>query len=402
MYKKYQFKRSGEDCIMNIIYYAHGGSNNHGCEAIVRGTTSILGNQNRYILYSMKKNEDYENNLNEIVEIRDDVSDITKNGLSYFLYRLRYKLTRNDMLYYREQHKKMYQECPRDSIAFSIGGDNYCYQGFPERLAEYNLGFNKRGIKTVLWGCSIEPELIGQSAIKADLQRYSLIVARESITFDALKKNGIENVLLCPDPAFALEKDENVFLPEGFGEKGIIGINMSPLVENIAGDIVFQNYCKLIENILENTEYDIMLVPHVIWDDLDDRKSLNMLYHHFKKSNRLLVIENANCCKLKGFIGNCQYFVGARTHSTIAAYSQKIPTLVVGYSVKSKGIAKDLFGTYENYVVSVQDMRNKMDLTNAFRWILDNEFQIRNILNRKIPLYQQELRNIKKKICKEE
>ena len=99
MYKKYQFKRSGEDCIMNIIYYAHGGSNNHGCEAIVRGTTSILGNQNRYILYSMKKNEDYENNLNEIVEIRDDVSDITKNALSYFLYRLRYKLTRNRMLY---------------------------------------------------------------------------------------------------------------------------------------------------------------------------------------------------------------------------------------------------------------------------------------------------------------
>ena len=47
-------------------------------------------------------------------------------------------------------------------------------------------------------------------------------------------------------------------------------------------------------------------------------------------------------------------------------------------------------------------MKDKMDLSNAFRWILDNEFEIRKILNRKIPLYQQELRNIKRKICNEE
>ena len=47
-------------------------------------------------------------------------------------------------------------------------------------------------------------------------------------------------------------------------------------------------------------------------------------------------------------------FIGARTHATIAAYSSCVPTLVVGYSIKARGIAKDLFGTDEGYVLPVQ------------------------------------------------
>ena len=55
-------------------------------------------------------------------------------------------------------------------------------------------------------------------------------------------------------------------------------------------------------------------------------------------------------------------FIGARTHSTIAAYSSGVPTLVVGYSVKAKGIAKDLFGTEENYVLPVQALKEENNL----------------------------------------
>ena len=54
--------------------------------------------------------------------------------------------------------------------------------------------------------------------------------------------------------------------------------------------------------------------------------------------------------ELKGFIARCRFFVGARTHATIAAYSSCIPTFSVGYSIKAKGIAQDIFGTYKNYV----------------------------------------------------
>ena len=74
--------------------------------------------------------------------------------------------------------------------------------------------------------------------------------------------------------------------------------------------------------------------------------------------------------KLKGYISKCSFFVGARTHSTIAAYSSNIPTLVIGYSVKSKGIAKDLFGTYKGYVLPVQKLASENSLVDAYMRIM--------------------------------
>ncbi len=52
-----------------------------------------------------------------------------------------------------------------------------------------------------------------------------------------------------------------------------------------------------------------------------------------------------------------------RTHATIAAYSTGVPTLVVGYSVKARGIARDLFGTEDGYVLPVQQLKESDELT---------------------------------------
>ena len=85
--------------------------------------------------------------------------------------------------------------------------------------------------------------------------------------------------------------------------------------------------------------------------------------------------------ELKGIISKCRFFVGARTHSTIAAYSMGIPTLVVGYSVKARGIARDLFGGEEGYVLPVQKLtRDK--LISAFKNIMIKEKEIQKKLKK--------------------
>ena len=91
--------------------------------------------------------------------------------------------------------------------------------------------------------------------------------------------------------------------------------------------------------------------------------------------------------ELKGFISRCRMFIGSRTHVTIAAYSTCVPTIAVGYSVKSKGIAKDIFGTYNNYVFPVQSLRNKHGLTKSFVWLMENEKHIRQHLHEVMPSY---------------
>ena len=82
------------------------------------------------------------------------------------------------------------------------------------------------------------------------------------------------------------------------------------------------------------------------------------------------MIEDQDAMRLKGIISQCRFFVGARTHSTIAAYSCCVPTLVVGYSVKAKGIARDLFGSETNYVLPVQAIENAETLPQFFSWMI--------------------------------
>jgi polysaccharide pyruvyl transferase WcaK-like protein len=94
---------------------------------------------------------------------------------------------------------------------------------------------------------------------------------------------------------------------------------------------------------------------------------------------------------LKGKIGLCDFFIGARTHSTIAAYSQCIPTLVMGYSVKSVGIAQDLFGSWEKYVIPVNTLEDADALVAAFRWLVDNQDSMRAALEQKVPMLQKQI-----------
>ena len=281
-------------------------------------------------------------------------------------------------------------------IGFSIGGDNYCYPGF-EEFGVINKMIRKCGAKTVLWGCSVEPSMINDIMLE-DLKGYDLAVARESITYDALKRAGV-NVILSSDPAFCMKKQVCNF-PFEKSEREIVGINVSPHILTCEKEngIAYKNYVELVKYILENTDYSIALIPHVVWDTNDDRKVLHKLYEDIGNSERVFLVEDHTAPELKYIISKCSLFVGARTHATIAAYSTCVPTLVVGYSVKARGIAKDLFGQEENYVIPVQSLDDPMILTNAFKWLESNQEKIRLHLEKIMPEYIARCYKVKGKI----
>ena len=141
------------------------------------------------------------------------------------------------------------------------------------------------------------------------------------------------------------------------------------------------------EYILLSSDDKIALIPHVVWQHNDDRELLKLLYDRFSESGRVFLIEDQNCMSLKNIIANSEYFIGARTHSTIAAYSSKVPTLVMGYSNKAKGIAKDLFGTYENFVLPVQSITKKNELKDAYEWLVEHKDEVLNIYDQKMDEY---------------
>lgn len=128
----------------------------------------------------------------------------------------------------------------------------------------------------------------------------------------------------------------------------------------------------------------------MIWERNDDRGPIHALYEEFKETGRVVELSDGSCEELKGDIGRCRFFVGARTHATIAAYSQGVPTLVVGYSVKARGIARDLFGTQEHYVLPVQSLKRPEDLVEGFSWLSSHEREIKSRLEAVMPEYQRQ------------
>jgi polysaccharide pyruvyl transferase WcaK-like protein len=132
---------------------------------------------------------------------------------------------------------------------------------------------------------------------------------------------------------------------------------------------------------------NVCLIPHVIWKQNNDLLPVDLLYGKYADSGRICKVDDRNGMELKWVISQCRFFVGARTHATIAAYSTCVPTLVIGYSVKSKGIATDLFGTDRNYVVPVQNLQHPGQLTEAFAWIQSRENEICQKLRQIMPDY---------------
>lgn len=363
------------------VLFMHTGSGNHGCEALIRSTSKLLGGPEGLLLWSLDAAQERRYGTDRTVERIFQSEELKKGSLAHLEALIRRKLLRQPDANMRVFIRVLF----RNRVAISVGGDNYCYPWSASEGGRLDAMIRKVGAKTVFWGCSIEEEAITPE-VRADLEQFDLITARETISYGILKKIN-PNTVLVTDPAFVLDQTR-LPLPEGFQEGNTVGINISPLIMDYGdGHLILRNYQQLIDYILKETDMSICLIPHVVWKGNDDRVPIDQLYEKYKASGRICKVEDHNCMELKGFISRCRYFVGARTHATIAAYSSCVPTLVVGYSVKARGIARDLFGTEAGYVLPVQSLKEPMELTNAFQEMADREEEIRAHLNQMLPNY---------------
>ena len=391
-----------------IVFYFHNGCFNHGCEALCRSIYKIIKN-NESLVYSFNTKEDVFYGLNKVLEVKSlDIVHSHKLSNRSKIYK---KLPRTlfailkffkQLIFKKKEYvfneQQIYNQfknllIDENDIFLSIGGDNYCYGlDFFNKLIFINKTLNQRNKKTVLFGCSIEPKDIKENKVlQEDLKIYSLITARESLTYNALIESGInKNTHLFPDPAFLLDKEIPNDLPNNFIPNNTIGLNLSPMVQNLekGNNIAYKNFVELIKYIINSTNMNIALIPHVVWETNNDLEPLTKLYNQFKRTNRVCLIDKPyNACQLKGIISQCRFMIAARTHASIAAYSTQVPTLVIGYSVKAKGIAKDIFGDYKDYVLPVQELKDKTEVLEAFKKLMQNEDKIREHYKSFMPNY---------------
>ncbi len=368
---------------MKYFLFNHVGSFNHGCEAIVRGTVNIISNADdkaEFVLSSYAPETD-----SGILDV--EKRTFATRQLSSFeklVSAFHVKLMHSEEYALKKMYSEMKAQAQDCDICISIGGDTYCY-GDNHGIQVFTRELKKSGKKVVLWGASIGEEDLDDNKLQS-LGDFDAIFTRESLTYELLKnKNANEKIFLNPDPAFCMERDD-VELIEGFTKENTLGLNVSPLVEGYNPEIT-KITVDFIKYVLENTTLKILLIPHVIEDGNNDYEYMMKFYEQFRETGRIAILPpDLNAKQYKGYIANTRFFIGARTHATIAAYSNGVPTAVLGYSVKSRGLAKDLFGE-EKFVLNSRKLTDAQPLIDTFNSLIENESEIKETLMRKIPLY---------------
>ena len=192
---------------------------------------------------------------------------------------------------------------------------------------------------------------------------------------DLLKNHDADTkARFCPDVAFVLDSHKPKNIDVGLLEKVrtkdtfVVGLNISGLLFNggYTRDNMFGlkvDYPDLIYSVIDLLMRDrksvVLLIPHVfapIGDVESDTDACLQVYNtlHKKFKDKLFHTQRQyDQNESKYIIGMCNFFIGSRMHSCIAALSQCIPAIGIAYSKKFEGIFEGI-GLAE----CVVDMRN--------------------------------------------
>ncbi|MBM9538608.1 polysaccharide pyruvyl transferase family protein [Desulfobulbus alkaliphilus] len=286
----------------------------------------------------------------------------------------------------------------------SVGGDNY---SLDYRLPSPLMGLDglalRLGKPTVLWGASVGPfekEQMFIPAICKHLARFDLVGVRESVSYDYLTSElQLDNVMQMVDSAFILEKvpvTTEAFWPTG-APNGVLGLNVSPLVERYkqVGQELRSEVIGFIRTAIEEYGFNVLLVPHVIPLDgaekNNDARYMTPILEATADLGRSVSMTpvDLNAAQIKDVIAKLRFFIGARTHATIAALSTGVPTISIAYSVKARGINRDLFGHEE--VVLPTPLVSTTTLEERLQYLIDNESTLKIALAKRKSEYKQNI-----------
>ena len=148
----------------------------------------------------------------------------------------------------------------------------------------------------------------------------------------------------------------------------MIGLNVSPLVVSKSKDHdkALNSIYAVMDMILAETDNSISLIPHVTWKHDNDMELLSALAAHYQGDPRVVLVPGTySAQEYKYFVSKLRALVTARTHLSVAAYSTGVPTFVIGYSVKARGIARDIYGDETGHLFPAQQLEAQAELLNA-------------------------------------
>lgn len=218
------------------------------------------------------------------------------------------------------------------TLAINLGGETF--------TTNSNLFYAFKHIYTLnLLNCLNIPYVILSQTITLDegltskfaksvLDNALFISVRDEATYNLMLNLEQEQSFLHPDIAFISSKFTEIV----YRKKLRIGVNASPFVKSC-----ISQYVKTIQDLID-LDYDVVLIPHVTFDDIrDDRIILKEIYDSLQPNyqKRTTYVFDDDFDKIRDTINSCNILVGSRMHMIIYGLSVGIPCILTSYSSKS-------------------------------------------------------------------
>lgn len=258
---------------------------------------------------------------------------------------------------------RQYQATIRDveeaDAVIASGGDVFCseygHQSLLSHLRPLRIA-QRAGVPVFIHAQSIGP-------FKNEPDRRAFVVAargvrhitvRERMTRQYLTRElGLpeDQVTLTADPAFLLAPVAAPWRTHYHAppDRPLVALSTSQAICTWMGsdhDAHFEAWRGTIRWLRETLDARVILIPHVqeLSSRNDDRILATALMRDFGFDPHVqLAGGDFGAADFKGIISSCELVIAERMHAAIAGLSSGVPTVVIGYSVKSEGILGDLF-----------------------------------------------------------
>ncbi len=259
---------------------------------------------------------------------------------------------------------------------------------------------------------------ISRSIARYILKRSRTIFSRDRAGIDYLRsvldnKDFDKKVRFAPDVAFVLDSREPEHLiiePSANIRRQnsiIVGLNVSGLLFNggYTQDNMFClkiDYRTLVQDVvrvvLKDENVVVLLVPHMFpqaaYKIESDPDACLKVYENLSGiyPGRIFLVKGEyDQGEIKYIIGLCDFFIGSRMHSCIAALSQTIPAVGLAYSKKHHGVFESL--SLANCVADTRNCDEKQVLEKV-KLVFADRYNITEHLKQTIPQVKESILEI--------
>lgn len=336
------------------------------------------------------------------------LEQVPRHAFYALLYRISPKLAR---MFFKGDLWKAY-----DEMDFVIAGHDSGYTTTHNLLILFVRALGK---PMIIYGASITPSFHRKPWVRhltrIALNRADLVTTREEISRDiVVDKIGVNpaHVHLCGDKAFLVkpcdkERALSIYAKYGIvpGKQPLIGMTVvyktgmaimssqkfdmdSAQSQQFDSDRHLDIMAEVVDYIVEQTNGHIVFFPHCIGptEAHDDRTGAALVYERSRHKDSLHLINDDYCVSdLKGMIGQCDFFLGERTHSVIGAASMCIPCAVISQpdDYRTVGILGKMAGM-SDWIYNVKELKAET-LKEFFSNAWSAREAIREHLTRQIP-----------------